>query len=95
MGEWSETDDSKPEVQGSQQVAEAESRDRFINKLAKRAGISGDALSPLSVVTVSQPRQGSKLLDFTKNNIDELKEKVQFNDREETNWEKFEKPSGK
>ena len=81
VGGWSAFagDDSDPVEHGNQQVAQAESRERFIKELAKCAGITGhyykdwtfshqtlgDSLSPITVVTVSQPWQRSKLFDFT------------------------------
>ena len=58
-----------PEGQGAQQEVQAESRERFIKEIAKKAGVTslyykdwifshqtrGDVLSPISVVTMTQP----------------------------------------
>lgn len=112
VGGWSsfKPDGLSPEEQGFQLEAQAESRERFIKDLAKRAGLSsfyyqdwrfshqtkGDALSPLTVVTVTQPWQRSKLLDFTKNrlNADMLKERHFVKDHVENSWEKIQKAFG-
>eukprot|EP00438_Fugacium_kawagutii_P010678 Skav207423 [mRNA] locus=scaffold646:276451:277584:- [translate_table: standard] len=112
IGGWSSiaADGNTPEEQGLQLEAQAESRERFIKDLAKRAGLSsyyyqdwryshqtrGDALSPLTVVTVTQPWQRSKLLDYTKNklNADKLKEKHYVEDRVETNFDTVQKYFG-
>ena len=112
VGGWSsfKPDGFSPEEQGFQLEAQAESRERFIKDIAKRAGLSsfyyqdwrfshqtkGDALSPLTVVTVTQPWQRSKLLDFTKNrlNADMLKERHFVKDHVENSWEKIQKAFG-
>ena len=76
-------------------------RKRFIKETAKRAGITsnyyrdwtyshqtrGDTLSAITIVTVTQPWQRSKLLDFVKKS-DGLKEKFYIKDEEETKWDK-------
>ena len=72
------TDDA--DRQAAQLDFQSDSRERFIKEVAKKAGVSnnyckdwifshqtrGDSLSPITVVTVTQPWQRSKMLDFAK-----------------------------
>ena len=90
------------ELQGLLMENQTDSRERFIKETAKRAGITsnyyrdwtyshqtrGDTLSAITIVTVTQPWQRSKLLDFVKKS-DGLKEKFYIKDEEETKWDKI------
>ena len=92
-----------PEGQGLQQEVQAESRERFIKEIAKKAGVTslyykdwifshqtrGDALSPISVVTMTQPWQRAKVLDYIKKANKNFPEKLYIDDKEETNWDKI------
>ena len=91
------------EIQGSQLETQADSRERWIKEIAKKAGITsnyyrewlfshqtrGEALSPLTVVTVTQPWQRSKLLDYVKRNptAPALKERFYVKDTVEDKWD--------
>ena len=96
------TDDA--DRQAAQLDYQSDSRERFIKEVAKKAGVSnnyykdwlfshqtrGDSLSPITVVTVTQPWQRSKMLDFAKKQqfgTNELKERFFINDREESSWD--------
>ena len=99
------------EDQGIQLEHQPESRERFVKEVAKRASISsfynrewifshqtkGDMLSPMTVVSITQPWQRNKLLDFTRNNSNRqrLQEKFYIKDQAEDNWEKILKTFGK
>ena len=90
------------ELQGVQLEAQTDSRERWIKEVAKRAGISslysrhwlyghqtrGEALSPITIVTVTRPWQRSKLFDFSKEHAgtDKLKERFFINETEEQDW---------
>ena len=95
------------ELQGLLMENQTDSRERYIKETAKRAGITsnyyrdwtyshqtrGDTLSAITIVTVTQPWQRSKLLDYVKKS-DGLKEKFYLKDEEETQWEKLTKAFG-
>ena len=95
------------ELQGLLMENQADSRERWIKETAKKAGITsnyyrdgtyshqtrGDALSSITIVTVTQPWQRSKLLDFVKKS-EGLKEKFYIKDDEETQWDKITKAFG-
>lgn len=97
-----------PEQHGRMMEYQTDSRERFIKETAKRAGISsnyykywvynhqtkGDALSPITVVTVTQPWQRSKLLDYVKKGTGNLEERFYIEDEEESKWERIEKKFG-
>lgn len=97
-----------PEQHGRMMEYQTDSRERFIKETAKKAGISsnyykywvyshqtkGDALSPITVVTVTQPWQRSKLLDYVKKGTGNLEERFYIEDEEETKWERIEKKFG-
>eukprot|EP00434_Breviolum_minutum_P011668 symbB.v1.2.010290.t1/scaffold666.1/size175110/2 len=92
-----------PEGQGAQQEVQAESRERFIKEIAKKAGVTslyykdwifshqtrGDVLSPISVLTITQPWQRAKVLDYIKKANKNFPEKFYIDDKEETNWDKI------
>ena len=98
------------EVQGHQLEAQTDSRERWVKELAKKAGITsqyykdwtfshqtrGDALSPITVVTVTQPWQRSKLFDYTKKHAvtDKLQEHFYIRDKEEQDWDRVVKTFG-
>ena len=106
VGSWTsfDPDAESLEDQGIQLQNQAESREMLIKELAKKAGISnycyrewlyshqnkGDMLSPLTVVSVAQPWQRHKLLDFTRNrqNAIYLQEKHYVKDISEEDWAK-------
>ena len=93
------------ETQGLQLEMQTESRERWVKELAKKAGITsfyyrdwvfshqtrGEALSPLTIVTVSQPWQRNKLFDYTKKyaGTDKLKERFFLKEREEQDWNRI------
>ena len=93
------------ETQGVQLETQTESRERWVKELAKKAGITsfyyrdwtfshqtrGEALSPLTIVTVSQPWQRNKLFDYTKKHAgtDKLKERFFLKEREEQDWNRI------
>ena len=54
-------------------------------------------LSPMPIVSITQPWQRNKLLDFTRNksNRQHLQEKFYIKDQAEDNWEKILKTFGK
>ena len=73
-------------------------------ELAKKAGITslyykdwtnsyqthGDILSPITVVTVTQPLQRDELLDYTKKNqAEELQERFFVRDKEKHAWNRI------
>ena len=100
-----------PEKQGEQLEAQSCSRERWIKEIAKKSGLPsgyykewsfshqtrGDSLSPITVVTVTQPWQRNKLFDYTKKhaNTGKLQEKFFINDKEETDWNRITQEFGK
>ena len=92
------------EKQAAQLHYQSDSRERWINEVAKKSWCvqpllsrvafshqtRWDSLSPITLVTVMQQWQRSKMLDFAKKQhvgAPELKERFYINDREETSWE--------
>ena len=92
------------EKQAAQLDYQSDSRERWMKEVVKKAGVSnnyyrewlfshqarGDSLSPITVVTVTQPWQRSKMLDFEKKQhigAPELKKRFYINDGEETSRE--------
>ena len=114
IGGWTlfQASSEDAEKQASQLDYQSESRERWIKEVAKKAGVSssyyrdwvyshqtrGDSLSPITVVTVTQPWQRSKMLDFAKKQqagSNELKERFYINDREENSWDNIVAKLGK
>lgn len=112
IGGWSTFIPNKEdtEKQGEQLEAQSVSRERWIKEIAKKAGLPsghykewsfshqtrGDSLSPITVVTVTQPWQRNKLFDFTKKNgnTGKLQERFFINEKEVTDWNLIEKEFG-
>lgn len=105
VGGWSTfiPNQTDTEKQGEQLEAQTVSRERWIKELAKKAGMPsgfykewsfshqtrGDVLSPITVITVTQPWQRNKLFDFTKKHAgtSKLQERFYINEKEEQDWD--------
>lgn len=113
VGGWTKftPDAGTAEARGIQLEAQAESRERAIKELAKKAGVTRhyysnwafshqtkpDELSLITVVTVQQPWQKTKMTVWAKENKDtgKLEERFYIDDWEETQWDKTVKCFGK